>query len=92
MKKEDYNVISPDNKVWDFHKWMKNPNMDNNVSENPYPVMYVEGRPVWEGDRLLFSSDNDGKLCQMMREVKWQHRSIINGNPEWIKLWSWSVK
>jgi len=92
MRKEDYNVIAPDNKVWNFYLWMENPNMgDNNVSENPYPVMYVEGKPVWEGDKLLFSGDDNGKPHQMMREVKWQHRAIINGNPEWLKLWSWSV-
>lgn len=92
MNKEDYNIISPDNKVWNFHKWMGNPNMNNNdVSENPYPVMYVEGKPVWEGDRLLFNGD-DAEPYQMMREVKWQHRGIINGNPEWIKLWSWKIK
>ena len=88
MNKEDYNIIAPDNKVWNFHQWVENPNMnDNDVSENPYPVMYVEGKPVWEGDKLLFTS----KPYQMMREVKWQHRAIIKGNPKWIKLWSWAV-
>jgi len=93
MNKEDYNIIAPDNKVWDFRKWMENPNMnDNDVSENPYPVMYVEGKPVWEGDKLIFNGDDNGKPYQTLREVKWQHRAIINGNPDWIKLWSWSVK
>ncbi len=92
MSKEDYNVIAPDNKVWDFHTWMENPNMNNDVSENTYPVMYVEDKPVWEGDKLLFNVDNNGKPYQMVRQVKWQHRALINGNKDWINNWSWSVK
>lgn len=93
MKKEDYNIIAPDNKVWNHKKWLDNPNInDNNVSKNPYPVMYVEGKPVWEGDKLLFNVDNDGKPYQMVREVKWQHRGIICSNPNWINAWSWSIK
>lgn len=92
MKKEDYNVIAPDNKIWDFSRWMGNPNMDNDVSENPYPVMYVEDKPVWEGDKLLFSEDDNGKSYQIMREVKWQHRGILKGNPKWITFWSWTIK
>ena len=65
MNKEDYNIIAPNNKVWDFHQWMENPNInDNDVSENPYPVMYVEGKPVWEGDKLLFTGDG-------IEEIRW---------------------
>ena len=86
--KEDYNIITSKNKICDFSKYMKNPNMINNISENIYPVMYVENKPVYEGDKLLFRYENG----QVMREVKWQHRAIISGNKEWIKLWSFSVK
>jgi len=91
MKKEDYNIITPDNKVWDFQNWMINPNMINDVSENPYPVMYVEGKPVYEGDKLIFTGDDNGEPYQNLREVKWQHRALINCNEEWINDWSFSV-
>tara|TARA_R110002012_G_scaffold301901_1_gene502532 strand:- start:27 stop:317 length:291 start_codon:yes stop_codon:yes gene_type:complete len=91
MKKEDYKIIAPDNKVWDFQEWMKNPNMINDVSENQHPVMYVEGKPVYEGDKLIFNGNDNGKSYQTLREVKWQHRALINGNKDWINNWSFSV-
>jgi hypothetical protein len=104
MRKEDYNVITPDNKVWNFQKWIENPNYDtvNDISENPYPVMYVEGKAVWEGDKLIFNGmdygsmndDNypEGKPYQTLREVKWNHRGIIRSNKVWVNHWSWSIK
>jgi len=91
LKKEDYNIIAPDNKVWDFQEWMKSPNMVNDVSENPYPVMYVQGKAVFEGDKLIFNGDKDVEPCQILREVKWQHRALINANRDWIKNWSFNV-
>jgi hypothetical protein len=34
---EDFNIIASDNRVWDFHRWIENPNLnDNDVSENPH--------------------------------------------------------
>ena len=86
MRKEDYNIISTDNKVYNYQIWIKNPNMINDVSENPYPVMYIENKAVYEGDKLLFNVDDK----QILREVKWQHRFLIN--KQWIKLWSLRIK
>ena len=88
-KTEDYNIITPDNKICNFIEWMRCPNMVDNVSENPYPVMYVENKPVYEGDKLLFETDKNQKI---IREVKWQHRALINQNKEWIKDWSFKLK
>lgn len=90
---EDYNVISPDNKIWDYLKWINNPNVNkHNISENPYPVMYVENEPVWEGDTLLFNGiDDEGNPMQFTRKVYFNHRGIISSNPQWIDFWSWSI-
>lgn len=91
MKKQDYSIITPDNKVWNLQEWMKNPNMVNDVSENPYPVMYVEMKPIYEGDKLIFNGNDNGKPYQTLRQVKWQHRSLIINNKDWINNWSFSV-
>ena len=83
---EDYNVIAPDNKIWNREKWLNSPNLIDNVSENQYPVMYVEGKPAWEGDELLHMDSNIKK--QHMRKVCWQHRGIIISDTSWISSWS----
>jgi hypothetical protein len=51
--------------------------------------MYVEGKPIWEGDELLYMDSNIKK--QHMRKVCWQHRGIIISDPNWINSWSFSV-
>jgi len=86
---EDYNVITPDNKIWDREKWLSSPNLIDNVSENQYPVMYVEGNPIWEGDEILHMDSNIKK--QHMRKVCWQHRIIIISDTNWINSWSFKV-
>ena len=70
--KEDYNIIAPYNKVWDFRKWMENPNMnDNNVSENPYPVMYVEDKPVdWRSIEFPRVKNLTGTIAHKLPSVK----------------------
>jgi hypothetical protein len=85
---EDYNVIAPDNRVWDLHRWMLNPNVVDDVSENPYPVMYVDGKPIYEGDKLIFT---DAEGNQYLRKVYWQHRVMIRGDKDWINNWSLCV-
>lgn len=85
---EDYNIITPDNKIWNYHKWMLCPDMVNDVSDNPYPVMYVDGNAIYEGDKLLFTND-DG--IKQIRTLKWQHRLIIKNNKDWIDSWSFNI-
>ena len=87
MKEENKDVINSNNKVYDYLKYIECKNMINDISENIYPVMYIDNKPVYEGDKLLFRNENE----QQIREIKWQHRLIVHSNKKWIKLWSFSV-
>ena len=51
-------------------------------------IMYVEGKPVYEGDKLLYRGE-DGE--QYIRKVYHQHKLISISNPKWINNWSWDL-
>ena len=87
---EDYNIISPDNKIWNKATYMECINLVDDVSDNPYPVMYVEGDPVWEGDKILYTKPLTPEKEQIIRKVCWQHRSLVD--EDWVKNWSFKIK
>ena len=91
MSKEDYNIIAPDNKIWNHEEYIKHDNLNNNISDNPYPVMYVEGKPVYEGDTLIFT-DSYNKSEPTLRTIYFQNRYHFTSNKKWGKQFSWSIK
>ncbi len=83
---EDWDVIARNNKIWSQLNWLNPTGLVHGISENPYPVMYIEGKPVWEGDELLYTDPNTGK--QQIEKVLWHHRGAIASNASWVNNWS----
>lgn len=78
-KIEDLKVIDKKNKVIDHKRY--------NAKVEPfnvYPVMYVDGQPIWEGDQVLFFDDK-GKVA--VREMFWanRHQVAMMGGDKWVK-------
>jgi len=76
-KVEDLKVINKKNKILDYARY--------NMKADPfniYPVMYVDGQPIWEGDQVLYHDDK-GKVA--VREIFWQNRMqvAIKGGDNW---------
>lgn len=79
IKQEDLKVINKKNKVLDYKRY--------NAKVEPfniYPVMYVDGQPIWEGDQVLFFDDK-GKVA--VREIFWanRHQVAIKGGDNWVE-------
>ena len=55
---------------------------------NKEEIMYVEGKPVYEGDNLLFKSEGG----QYVRKVYQQHKILAKITQGWVGLWSWNFK
>lgn len=89
--KEDYNIITPDNKILNNEQYTKHDKLVDNISDNPYPVMYIENKPVYEGDNLIFI-DSYTKSEPMVRKICFQHRFLLTANKKWSKQFSWKIK
>lgn len=75
-KVEDLKVINKKNKILDYARYCMKVE-----PFNIYPVMYVEGEPIWEGDQVLYHAES-GKIT--LREIFWENRNMVANGSEWV--------
>lgn len=74
-------IINAQNVIGNYDEYTKHSTIENNISDNPYPVFYVGKKPVYEGDAVLYAGGSNVEL----RIVMFQMRYIIKQNADYAK-------